>query len=107
MSMSMPSLPSGVAPYKKTRRFTAADVPDALLKRHNTKEGTWGKIIVEGGSLRYTIFGDGVVGGGGGGGEQEYILRAGEGPGIIEPQVLFDSAMLGSHAAGASEREVE
>ena len=97
----MPSLPSGVAAYKKTRRFTAADVPDALLKRHNTKEGTWGKIIVEGGSLRYTIFGDGVVG------EQEFILRAVEPPGIIEPQVAFNSALPGSHAAEASEREVE
>lgn len=99
--MSMPSLPSGVAPYKKTRRFTAADVPDALLKRHNTKEGTWGKIIVEGGSLRYTIFGDGVAG------EQEFLLRSGEPPGIIEPQVAFDSALPGSHVAEASEREVE
>lgn len=81
----MPFMPADAAPYKKTRHFTVDDVPDALLKRHNTKAGTWGKIIVERGCLRYTIFDDRGEG-------QHHMLRAGESPGIIEPQVLFAPA---------------
>mmetsp|Transcript_125612 Transcript_125612/g.187561 ORF Transcript_125612/g.187561 Transcript_125612/m.187561 type:complete len:86 (+) Transcript_125612:2-259(+) len=53
----MKQLPSNVTVYKQTSKFTKDTCPGALLKRHNTKVGTWGMIHVEQGIVRYTIFG--------------------------------------------------
>lgn len=78
--MEMPSLPDDVSAYKRSRRFTASDVPQALLQRHNTKAGTWGLIHCEKGSLLYSI-----LGGSGG----KFLLCGGGSPGVIEPQVLI------------------
>ena len=51
----MKDIPSNVSPYKKTLIFTERTVPAGLLKNHNTKEGVWGKIVIESGLLEYTI----------------------------------------------------
>lgn len=51
----MKTLPENVRPYKKTPKFTNDTVPSGLLKSHTTKKGTWGKIVVLKGVLRYVI----------------------------------------------------
>ncbi|OYW79390.1 MAG: hypothetical protein B7Z19_05315 [Polynucleobacter sp. 32-46-5] len=53
----MDSIPEGFKAYKRTPLFTADNVPKTLLHRHNTKGGSWGKILVSKGSLEYLIFG--------------------------------------------------
>lgn len=71
---NMPALPDGLEMYKSTKTFDESCVPRALLADHTTKAGTWGRIVVEEGLLRYTI------------GEESWVL----GPnvvGIVEPTV--------------------
>ena len=48
-------LPTSVAPYKRTAEFTEATVPPGLLSAHSTKEGVWGRICVDEGTLLYRI----------------------------------------------------
>ncbi len=74
----MKELPDGVVTYKKTQVFDENSIPLALLKEHNTKVGTWGKIVIIEGQLLYTINTDPI---------EEQILT----PlvyGVVEPQVL-------------------
>ena len=52
----MLKLPENAIAYKRTATFTKDSVPKGLLGRHNTKEGTWGSIVVATGSIRYSIF---------------------------------------------------
>ena len=42
----MKRLPAEVVPYKRTPVFEQHSVPAGLLKRHSTKAGVWGKIVV-------------------------------------------------------------
>ena len=51
----MKDLPENVTRYTRTPDFTRATVPKGLLRRHLTREGTWGKIIILEGRLRYRI----------------------------------------------------
>jgi len=51
----MKTLPSNVAPYKKTPKFDETSIPKGLLKAHQTKEGVWGKIVVLEGQLKYKM----------------------------------------------------
>eukprot|EP00586_Coscinodiscus_wailesii_P007338 CAMPEP_0172492032 /NCGR_PEP_ID=MMETSP1066-20121228/23009_1 /TAXON_ID=671091 /ORGANISM="Coscinodiscus wailesii, Strain CCMP2513" /LENGTH=111 /DNA_ID=CAMNT_0013261401 /DNA_START=311 /DNA_END=646 /DNA_ORIENTATION=+ len=54
----MPKLPADVVKYSqvpKTGAFTKDKIPKGLLKRHNTKRGTWGVIRVSSGQLEYQI----------------------------------------------------
>ena len=51
----MKELPSEVNSYKRTPEFTNETVPKGLLRSHSTKKGTWGKIVVLEGTLRYRI----------------------------------------------------
>lgn len=44
---------SDKTPYKKTPIFNAKNVPKAILEKHNTKEGVWGKLVVVSGSLKF------------------------------------------------------
>jgi tellurite resistance-related uncharacterized protein len=46
-------MPSGFAPYKRTATFTRESVPAALLRRHDTKAGTWAVLHVVLGQLEY------------------------------------------------------
>lgn len=57
-SSRMPMLPSGVEKYSQVPKnglFVKETIPKGLLRQHNTKQGTWGLIKVEKGSLQYQI----------------------------------------------------
>lgn len=51
----MKTMPEQLTAYKRTPEFTAETVPVGLLRRHNTKAGVWGKIVVTKGRLLYRI----------------------------------------------------
>ena len=51
----MPTLPGDLEVYKQTKEFDETSVPKGLLHDHTTKAGTWGRIVVAEGLLRYTI----------------------------------------------------
>ena len=70
-------IPSGYINYLSTKEFTEDTIPDSLLKRHNTKNGSWGKIVILEGELIYRIL-EPV--------EREMILSP-DRPGIVEPQI--------------------
>ncbi len=65
---------SDKTPYKKTPIFNAKNVPKAILDRHNTKEGIWGKLVVVSGTLKFIDLEKG----------SEFILGKGQFQ-IIEP----------------------
>ncbi len=45
--------PEGLKEYKRTPVFTQDTIPKGLLNNHSTKAGTWGKIEVHKGKLKY------------------------------------------------------
>lgn len=47
--------PEGLVAYHRTPVFTEATVPPALTRDHFTKPGTWARIRVEEGHLRYHV----------------------------------------------------
>ena len=51
----MKGFPEGVAAYARTATLSARTIPDKLLKSHRTKAGTWAKIVIVEGRLRYRI----------------------------------------------------
>ncbi len=51
----MKTLPTELVAYKKTPTFMEHSVPAGLLKAHQTKEGTWGSIVILKGTLIYRI----------------------------------------------------
>lgn len=73
----MPVLPEGVECYRRTQTFDEHSIPTGLTRRHELKAGTWGRILVSSGSLRYVIEASP---------EQRFELSA-ELPGIVEPGV--------------------
>lgn len=83
--MQMPQLPADVQVYKTTREFDQDTVPAALLRAHTTKAGTWGRIVVHEGVLRYALSErDDAV----------WELRPGI-VGIVEPTVPHEVTPLG------------
>lgn len=70
-------LPDGVIHYKSTPTFTHTSVPPSLLKEHNTKEGVWGLLNIESGSLKYVVTEQGS--------ESEQVLSTGDSA-VIKPQ---------------------
>lgn len=81
----MKNLPDEVSPYRQTPVFTEETVPRGLLKSHSTKAGTWGRIVVLEGRLRYRILEPDV---------EERVLDP-QNPGIVEPQVPHEVEPLG------------
>lgn len=81
----MKSLPTEVSPYRQTPVFTEETVPGGLLKSHSTKAGTWGRIVVLEGRLRYRILEPRL---------EEWLLDP-ENPGVVEPQVAHEVKPLG------------
>ncbi len=81
----MKALPEGVSSYASTAEFTEASIPAKLLKSHRTKAGTWGRIVVLEGRLRYRI--------------HEPEIRAFEllpgNPGVVEPEVPHEVEPMG------------
>lgn len=51
----MKTLPRNVVAYDRTVAFTEKTIPAGLRRRHTTKAGTWGRIHIEAGRLRYRI----------------------------------------------------
>jgi tellurite methyltransferase len=47
--------PEGLHEYKRTPTFTETTIPAGLQRDHTTKNGVWGLIEVEAGSLLYTV----------------------------------------------------
>lgn len=81
----MKKIPDNVNPYKRTPVFNASSIPKGLLKAHQTKQGTWGKIVILNGQLLYRILEPAV---------SEFILSP-EKYGVVEPQILHEIAALG------------
>jgi tellurite resistance-related uncharacterized protein len=46
-------LPEGVEPYRTIGPFDAATLPAGLRRTHDLKEGTWGRVALEQGSLGF------------------------------------------------------
>lgn len=80
----MKTLPPNATAYRKTPIFTQETVPAALLGRHTTKAGSWGKIRVISGQLCYRILTDIP---------EEHTLTP-DSPGIVEPQVPHQIELL-------------
>jgi len=76
----MKDLPISVTSYKKTPEFTNESIPNGLLKAHKTKDGTWGKIVILEGTLRYRILEP----------DLEEIELSPEKFGVVEPTVLHE-----------------
>jgi tellurite resistance-related uncharacterized protein len=72
----MPRIPEAAAEYKRTAIFDAATTPAALRKRHTTKAGVWGEIVVVEGRVLYVIEDEE---------DASFILRPGV-PGAIAPE---------------------
>ena len=81
----MKTLPEGVSSYASTPEFTEESVPENLLKSHRTRAGTWGRIVVLEGRLRYRVL--------------EPELRACElspgNPGLVEPDIPHEVEPMG------------
>ena len=81
----MNSLPEGVAPYARTTTFSTRSIPEKLRTSHRTKAGTWAKIVVLEGRLRYRILEPDI---------REFELSP-DHPGVIEPEVLHEVEAVG------------
>ena len=81
----MRALPKDYASYKQTPVFDEKSIPQGLLNAHQTKSGTWGKIIVLEGQLMYRILDPKM---------EEYILDVNR-LGIVEPEVLHEVEPMG------------
>ena len=81
----MKTLPDGVSNYARTAEFSEASIPANLLKSHRTKAGTWGKIVVLEGRLRYRILEP----------EIRTFELSPEQPGIVEPEVPHEVEPVG------------
>ena len=81
----MKKLPANVTSYSRTPEFTRATVPKGLLRRHLTKHGTWGKIVILEGRLRYRILEP----------EVEEIELSPQRHGVVEPTVPHEVEPIG------------
>ena len=81
----MKTLPTQILSYKRTPEFTNETVPKGLLRAHQTKEGTWGKIVVLEGNLRYRILEPHL----------EVLELSSEKYGVVEPTILHEVEPLG------------
>ena len=70
------ALPANAQKYSETPLFTEKTVPAKLTRKHNTKTGVWGRIVIESGSLRYVLCDDAST---------QQTLDENQ-PGIIRPQ---------------------
>jgi len=73
-------LPEGLITLRHTPVFDETCVPDGLRRRHRTRTGTWARIHVLAGRLRYRIHAPFHC---------EQILRPGA-PGVVLPEVEHD-----------------
>jgi tellurite resistance-related uncharacterized protein len=57
----MKALPDNVQVYKKTANFTEITVPPAILNRHNTKAGVWGRLVIVSGQVEFVDLESGAL----------------------------------------------
>ncbi len=81
----MKDLPEDVARYAGTPVFSEGSIPANLRRAHRTKAGTWAKIVLLEGRLRYRILEPEI---------EEVELSPGK-PGIVEPEALHEVEALG------------
>ena len=81
----MKNLPESVRKVRSTPEFSEETVPDGLLNAHQTKEGTWGQIVVVEGKLEYSISEP-----------EETIVLDSQTLGIIEPSVFHHVKPMGA-----------
>jgi tellurite methyltransferase len=72
----MPRLPACARTYKSTPIYDAASLPGGLLRSHRLKRGSWGRIVVLEGLVRYILEDEGSL---------TFVLRPGV-PGIVAPE---------------------
>ena len=82
----MRPLPEGVARYARTAEFSARSIPANLRKPHRTRAGTWARIVILAGELRYRILEPEI---------REFVLSPGN-PGIVEPEVPHEVEAAGA-----------
>ena len=70
------NFPDDLKVYKHTVVFDQSSLPQALTCAHSTKAGTWGRIRVISGKVRYVITGEAP--------DQHYLLYPGN-DGLITP----------------------
>lgn len=80
--------PRGLIGYKRTPDFTETSIPAGLLAEHSTKQGVWGLIHVEEGTLRYRITDPRRA-------SSEHILTPNDAPGVVEPTILHRVDAMG------------
>ncbi|PID45524.1 MAG: tellurite resistance protein [Proteobacteria bacterium] len=81
----MKALPSGLSFVRKTPEFDENSVPKGLLNAHQTKAGTWGKIVILEGKLQYKINEP----------EEEIVVLDVDNYGVVEPTILHEVKPLG------------
>ena len=81
----MKAFPEGVAAYARTATFSARTIPEKLLKSHRTKAGTWAKIVILEGRLRYRILEP----------EMCELDLSPDRHGVVEPQVPHEVEAVG------------
>ena len=81
----MKYLPADVVAYKKTPTFFEHSVPAGLLKAHQTKVGTWGRIVILSGNLLYRILEPAI----------EEVRLSESHSGVVEPKVLHEVETVG------------
>ncbi|MXY06733.1 MAG: DUF1971 domain-containing protein [Gammaproteobacteria bacterium] len=81
----MNALPEGVAAYARTATFSARTIPENLRRSHRTKAGTWAKIVVLEGKLRYRVLEPEI---------REFELSP-DCPGVVEPKVRHEVEAVG------------
>ena len=79
-------LPTKVEHYRSTPTFNETSVPKALLKRHATASGVWGRIVVAHGELDYVVEGA----------QPCYQVLSPSRSGIIVPGLIHRVALRGS-----------
>jgi tellurite resistance-related uncharacterized protein len=72
----MPRIPDTVSEYKRTAIFDLATTPPGLRRKHATKAGVWGQIVVVEGRVLYVIENEE---------DASFVLRPGV-PGGIAPE---------------------
>ena len=98
--VTLAQLPPGAVCYKTApadagSSFSRETIPRALLNRHNTKVGVWGKIVCDRGRIRIQLLGEGRADAV----AESAALRAGE-YGVVNPQqyhfveLLTDDALM-------------
>ena len=89
MTPTATRLPEGLECYKRTDTFTEETVPRGLLNDHTTKDGVWGLIKVESGSVMYRVTDPRRD-------PSETVLTPEGAPGVVEPTIQHHVAPIGS-----------